>query len=407
MVCVRWNKIFVSALSSLALVVLSLVCMVQPASAITCDTAYSGDGSHADPWVVSTMNELSCFVSGIAPAPAGGGDAYIVQDADITWDNRSQLDPGGTEPFHYDGGGHSVTVESVADFQGLFFRTNFDEVKNLSISALNSSLSYGSGWFTDQDFNSVFTNVSSDGHISSGSGGIIGQAYGTTISRAYSTGDIGVFAGGIIGQNSENVTISNAYSTGTIMRDAGGIAGLGTLGIIVSSSYSLGDIGSFSGGIIGSYSDSPVVTNVFSAGAIQPSGGGIIGSYTSGGIITNSYSVSGPPLAESAEDNVLSNVLQGNGNFSFADARAYLAPLNAWAECALVNPVGFYLVAITPVNPCEVQPTPLPSPDPALASTSAPNNVEEVVILSLAGVAALVVGVSITAVRRRFSRFFG
>ena len=366
-------KLLALVVSAFTLAGFGVVGFASPAAAVTCTTTYLGDGSQNNPWQIATDSQLECFAQGSSRVPAGGGDAYLVQTADLTRDSILQIDPGsgGARNFHYDGQGHSITIDGITNFNGLFVNTNGDEIKNLTIQENNSTLASSKGWFVGQDTNSTFTNVSSSGLISVGGGGIVGEANGTTINRSYSTGVIGQSAGGIIGQYSQNATVTNSYSTGLIQDNAGGIVGEFSSTIVVTSSYSLGNINN-AGGIVGSLSTTITVTNVYSAGNVSGTGGGIIGSDSQTGLVTNAYSVGGPVLGPNTQFFTTSNIAVGSGYFSAVQARTVLAPLNAWGECAQVNPVGFFLTAITPVDPCTApSPTPTPTQTPSPASLPA------------------------------------
>lgn len=371
MVNARLNKLVVSGLSALVLAGFSLLGVTQSAYAITCDNSYSGNGSMANPWVVSTTNQLSCFTSGLTPAPSGGGHAYLILGADITWDNLSLVDPGSTVPFHFDGQGYTVTISNVTGTSGLFANTSGDEVKNLHIASSNSTLANNAGWFTAQDTGSSFTNVSSDGYITPGSGGIIGIANSTSIDKAFSTGVIAASGGGIVGSNSQNVTISNSYSTGYVADNAGGIVGQNSSLAVVISAYSLGNIGTNAGGIIGADALGPTISNVYAVGAIGSNGGGIVGINSNTPIVSHAFSANAPLIAPGANNPIPTNSAVGSGSFNNALALANLSPLSAWGDCVQVNPDGFYLTAITPVNPCNA-PTPTPTPVPSPTNSSSP-----------------------------------
>ncbi|BAU99678.1 UmuC protein (fragment) [Aurantimicrobium minutum] len=366
-------KLFALVVSAFTLAGFGVVGFAAPAAAVTCTTTYLGDGSQNNPWQIATNSQLECFAQGSSRVPAGGGDAYLVQTADFTRDSILQIDPGsgGARNFHYDGQGHSITIDGVTNFGGLFFNTNSDEIKNLTIHSNNSTLANGKGWFVWQDVNSTFTNLSSTGAISTNGGGIVGVANGSTINKSFSTGQIGFLGGGILGALSTTSTVTNSYSTGDILDSAGGIVGSNSFMAVVNSSYSLGSISSNAGGIIGRTAASVTVTNVYAAGIVSGTGAGIVAGDSLTGQVVNAYSVDGPIVGANSQPFTTTNTAVGNGYFSAVQARTVLAPLNAWGECAQVNPVGFYLTAITPVNPCTA-PSPTPTPTPSPTSTTSP-----------------------------------
>lgn len=405
----RLKRIIAVASSVFAFVGLSVVGAALPAVAYSCTINFAGDGSQANPWVISNSDQLDCFAAGYSWIPAGGGDAYFIQTADLTRNINIPIHANSGAPhFHWDGQGHTITIDSVANFTGLFMSMNGNEVKNLSIAANNSTLNNSSGWFAAQDLNSTFTNVSSSGPISTGSGGIVGQADGTTISASYTTGIIGTNAGGIVGENSSYALLSNVYSTGLIGNFAGGIVGANSDSVSVNGAYSLGNITDYGGGIFGSGAFEPSAVNVYSIGHLSSNAGGIVGSHSDTALISHAYSANSPLSGTNSSDTNVVNSLTGSGVFSASQALTVLAPASAWAECASVNPDGFYLTAITPVNPCN-PPAPSPSPSPSSSSSSSSTELAQtgsaVPVGLLSGAAGVIVALGlILLLRKRFER---
>lgn len=452
----RLMTLFVSAFLMTAVFVFGTA---LPAAAYSCTQNYLGDGSQANPWQIATSDQLDCFAATYTRVPAGGGDAYFIQTADVSRNTNISIYPSSGAPhFHYNGQGHTISIENVTNFSGLFVFTDGDDVRNLHISSVNSTLATGAGWFAGQDSDSTFTNVSADGDISSGGGGIVGIGFVTTIdnsyttgaigsgggglvgtgdlliiTNSYSTGIVGPSAGGLVGQNSQsgnisrsfssgligaygggivgsdciNMVLTNVYSTGAISSYAGGIIGAYTVNATITNAYSLGNISAHGGGILGADSDSSTVSNAYAAGLIDPQAGGIVGANAGNTILLHGYSAQGALLAPGATNSTVTNSTAGSGPFSATTANTVLSPLSAWADCSSVQTGGYYLTAITPVNPCVTpSPTPAPTVSPAaLAITAARVDHQGLVGYSLLALCAFVGGVTlILAARKNSSR---
>lgn len=203
----------------------------------------------------------------------------------------------------FDGGGHTIKIEEVTDFSGLFHGATVSDgtggtyydlsgsiIKNLGVLSTTSTLSNYGGWIVrEKNTSFIVEKCYSTGTIGGiDSGGICGYActYNAIVKDCYSTGEISArYAGGICGgtygnnakgifagtngayifQNSTS-RVENCFSMGTISGSwAGGICGRG-LGldsnrnssnnvVIVNNCYSTGDInGSNAGGITGTQS---------------------------------------------------------------------------------------------------------------------------------------------------------
>jgi hypothetical protein len=263
--------------------------------AVTTQCVIRGDGSQADPWRLSSEFDFDCFDPSsitIWTLPNGATTAYFVQTEDLVRTIATPvLSQQSFQRLDYDGQGHSVTIENVAGYGGLFGDTASAYIRNLTVHSDNSSLATGKGWFAGQDESSTFANVSSTGPIPANGGGIVGMTTRTVIESASSTGAIGVRAGGIAGRYASRANISNSISTGTIGNGGGGILG-STAGIsTVTGSSSSGSIGPSGGGIVGSGASRATVSASFSTGSIGGTGGGIIGSAADTSTVTGSYSV--------------------------------------------------------------------------------------------------------------------
>ena len=401
---VRSKKIVSIGISAVVLAGATVLGSALPAAAYGCNTNFLGNGSQANPWQIATSDNLDCFAVGSTWVPAGGGDAYFIQTADVARDSYIPISPTpGAPHFHYDGQGHTVVIENVTGYDGLFSPTSGDQISNLTVSSNGATLGAFTGWLTSSDTSSTFTNVHSVGAIGANNGGLVGNGIGTvisnsstsgaigilsgglvglannvtitgssssgligmnsgglvgpssagvTISNSYTTGLIQPYAGGLAGQLANNITLSNVYSTGNISSNGGGIVGAYSHGAVITGAYSLGNIGATAGGIAGSGALNASISNVYSAGPIGTFAGGIMGDDSVSPTISHAYSAQGNILGNNPFGQTVTNSLSGTGPFDSTVALSVLSPVSAWAECSTLQPVGFYLTAITPVNPC-------------------------------------------------------
>ena len=177
------------------------------------------------------------------------GNTYYTLNQDIVLSDNSYFNLN-NETF--DGNGHTITIDGVTDFSGVFHISYSDGIiKNLGILAINGSTlsSTGGGW--------VLANNS----VSNSS---------LSIQNCYSNGPIASYGGGICGNNCSNaIIIENCYSTGSIDTEAGGIVGSyfgndnegeGNATCKIINCFSTGAInGSKAGGITGTYLGSDIM----------------------------------------------------------------------------------------------------------------------------------------------------
>lgn len=305
----------------------------QTATASPC--SISGNGSQQTPWLVQNSSDLQCFETGNW-TPPGGQVGYLALNADVEKTTNVKLF--GTSPsfaLRFNGNNHTITVNQVTNFQGIFRDSRNSVFQNFSVASTNgSNLSApspgasGYGWVVENDYLSTFQNIHVSAPISNQNGGIIGGAYGsyvlncsssstigstgaggliqTTLSesganpptrqaqidQSHSTGSIGASSGGLLGNVLSDTKITRSYSTGNIDNGgAGGLAGTGTQPLSIETSYSTGDIGISSGGLLGQYASDFSISNSYSEGDISSYGGGLVGAYASGGSVHNSYSL--------------------------------------------------------------------------------------------------------------------
>lgn len=379
----------------------------------------SGDGSAGSPWLVRTSTDLQCFESG-PWRPAGGSMRYVSLLADVVKTNNIKLFNGTSGDFFitFSGNSHTITIDSVSNFEGLFQNSKNSVFKDFTVSAINaSSLNEpGYGWVVEEDYSGTFDNIHVNAPISNGNGGIIGSAYSshvlnssstgiigtnhagglvhsaqldptgyapfTLIENSHSTGFINATSGGILGIALENTKITRSYSIGEIDNGgAGGIVGQSyvqdpTEQLLVETSYSTGNIGFSSGGILGQYSSNFVISNVYSTGDIADFAGGIAGANASDGSVFNSYVLGNIYLGgqgifsrtRGANPNLTSAnvyVVYGSSNWSDTTAATVLTGFKGWGgsykwvQCNIDTPA--LITAFYTRDPCAPEPTPEPT----------------------------------------------
>jgi hypothetical protein len=209
----------------------------------------------------------------------------------------------------FDGQGHTIDLENITEFEGLFSFNNDNDItyidnspliKNLGV--LNGTTSENGGFIVrKQQKKFRVDNCYSTGTINKNGGGICGQGIGSyggycIITNCYSTGTIKMNGGGITGDftaggKNGNCRIDSCYSTGNIIEEnSGGITGQGSGAFggycIISNCYSIGNIiNDYCGGISGhhtGYAGSCSIRNSYYSGIIDSlytsTSGGIVGS---------------------------------------------------------------------------------------------------------------------------------
>ncbi len=266
--------------------ILSLVMLLSmlPATHITVSAAYDwfagGSGTEADPYLVSTMQQLRA----VAAVVNGGDDfsgKYIQLKNDISVQLGSWTPIGnGNHPFRgtFDGNKRKITdiglrdTSNTATHYGLFGKLEGGTIKNLEVSGTITGHSVVGGIVGDNSgrIENCISNVTVTGsgfYI----GGIAGYTPGGTIKNCYNTGSVtgNDSVGGITGNLFVNYTIENCYNRGQITgsTNVGGIAGKGSH-YNVKSCYYLNTTAS--GGINGTNSGnaSPKTEDEFKNGSV-------------------------------------------------------------------------------------------------------------------------------------------
>ena len=416
----RWVSA-VLVLASLLGILLAQTINARSSQAAPC---LSGDGSAGSPWLITTSAELQCFESGTW-VPAGGSMRHVSLLADVLKTNNTKLfkDVTGDFLITFSGNSHTITIDRVSNFEGLFKNSKSSVFKDFTVEAINGSSlripgagASGYGWVVEQDYESKFENIKITAPISDGNGGIIGSAYGSYVLNSSSIGPIGILAaggliqstqaypsgitpqakvegsfsngfigassGGILGVARADTKITRSYSTGLIDNSgAGGIVGGSVVPsaagqLLIESSYSTGNIGFSSGGILGQYSSNFVISNVYSTGNISDFAGGITGANASDGNVLNSYVLGNIYLGgegifsrtRGANPNLTSAnvyVVYGSSNWSDTTAATVLTGFKGWGgsykwvQCNIDTPA--LITAFYTRDPCAPEPTPEPS----------------------------------------------
>jgi flagellin-like protein len=270
---------------------------------------YTGDGTPASPYEISTLTELQCM--------NGDLDAHykITQNIDASgtssWNGGDGFEPiGGPSRGAFsgelDGRGNLVTGLTInrpnEDFVGLFGQMGgFVQGVNMENADVTGRDSVGA--FAGQatgDIEGTFTagpsaSVSGDRFV----GGLAGTVDGS-VTNAGSTASVSgstEVVGGLIGSAGGSATVSASQAGGTV---TGGDAAGGLIGSSngdVDASRARADVtgGNAVGGLIGSTSPAgdgpdPTVTKSFALGDVDGNGGvgGLIGDSTSD-TVTQSY----------------------------------------------------------------------------------------------------------------------
>lgn len=201
-------------------------------------TAYNavGEGTSGNPWQISTLAQLE----NLADAVNGGNNMegkYIVLTADIDgftktigyWEGEIPV----KKPFkgHFDGKGHTVTLNINATFAGLFGAIDSGaEICNVNTagSVKGSGVAGGICSFA---YAGTISNCSNSATVtgSTSAGGICGWSF-ATITNCYNSGEVGGGhnVGAICGIQADG-SISNCYYDSTVYTgNAGGGIGLPT-----------------------------------------------------------------------------------------------------------------------------------------------------------------------------------
>jgi PKD repeat protein len=255
---------------------------VAAQSAPDCSTVtYNGDGTEANPYEVSNVDQLQCIEE---------------QDLDANYVQVSDIDAGGTASWNGgDGfdpiGGPPVPV-SGPPFEGKFVGQGYS-ITDLTI---NRDSKNRVGMFGGLDRSGEVTTVSVvDANITGNDevGGIVGLNAGT-IDKSYVTGSINGTddVGGLIGRNRGESTVSTSYSTASVSGNGFDVGGLvGGNGGMITESYATGSVDGTDdvGGLVGT--NSGTVSKSYATASVNgpEDVGGLVGFNVGGGMVSESY----------------------------------------------------------------------------------------------------------------------
>lgn len=271
-------------------------------SSSTYDTAWDGEGTESDPYLISSEKELAGLSYRVKNGENFSG-IYFSQTTNLDMDNHYFTPIGGNDGVnfsgHYNGGSYTITglfTESSCQYAGLFGRASGAELSNIAVIAdsyIRGTENVGGivGYITDSTiYNCVNTaTVYSNGSSNVDIGGIIGRGVHSNISACLNNGQVSstnvsayINVGGIIGEitggnfygcyNSANIstTYSNVPSFTT-----GGVAGYVNSSesnpTVFNRCYNVGNISSSSiaGGVVGWSRAYVYIEDCFNTGTIS------------------------------------------------------------------------------------------------------------------------------------------
>ncbi len=228
----------------------------------TVATAFAGgDGSEANPFLISTGAELAYFSQYVAGSSTR--DVYFALANDINLDDHAFTPIGGTASFagHFDGMGFEITGLKISVSQryaGLFPKVSYGSVSNLTVRGYVKSTGNSVGGITGQlAYGACMSNCAFIGEVIGDwrTGGLVGildfdteglpEAQTMSIIDCYTEGSVtstsssnGKYTGGLVGCYYNKVTtalggygrqllIQDSYSAMTVS-NGGGLLGMAT-----------------------------------------------------------------------------------------------------------------------------------------------------------------------------------
>ena len=232
------------------LLMLALVLSVFPMTA----RAYSGSGTQADPYLITSSSDLASLRSAVNGGTTYSG-VYFKLTADITTAQTATIGSS-SRAFsgNFDGDGHNIAlnISTNTGYQGLFAKLSGATIENLSVSGtVRSNKNSYVGGIAGYATGSTITNCSNSATVYAKAGhaaGIVGYATGTgSVTACFNSGSIScgnTRSAGIVGEQYTNVTVSNCYNIGNITGTStavGGIVGYGR-GAVSNCYHAIGTI---------------------------------------------------------------------------------------------------------------------------------------------------------------------
>ncbi len=310
----------------------------------TADTARTGSGTQADPYVLYTCQHVQDMRNNLS--------AYYELGSDIDCSATSSWNSGyGFIPV----GGHTSTgASSSSYFTGHFDGKGFT-ISDLYINRTSNTgtdpnhghyiglFGYTSG-ATVQNVGLENVNVTGIYRI----GGLVGYIYSSTIKNSYTTGTVSsgtyqyhAYLGGVIG-DSDSSTMEKLHSSCSVVSlgsSIGGLLGKNYYSNVIDC-YANGDVSGVNsvGGLVGSQGNGNTIRNSYSTGNVSASAewvGGLLG-ILNGGSVVNSYSTGNVENSNTGSyytGRLVGGVYQGNGSIS----NSYYWSGSTCTNCSVVN----------------------------------------------------------------------
>ena len=270
-------------------------------------TFAGGTGSQADPYQISTVEQLNNVRDYL------DSSFILINDIDLgvsPYDSGDGWEPIGTSTFpftgNFNGAGYSINNlyinRGATSSVGMFSAASGAVIDSLKILDCSVNGMSSTGGLAGRSVSSTISDCSVSGKIETVTGitigGLIGYVSTSYISDCYFTGEVisnnsGV--GGLVGINTTNSTISECYVTGTVSgtSEIGGLVGSHSTSSVISDCYVIGEVSGTSsvGGLIG-ISTSSTTSGCHTSGTVSGTDniGGLTGRNFSTSAITGCYS---------------------------------------------------------------------------------------------------------------------
>lgn len=276
----------------------------------TASAPAAGAGTLADPWQISSLENLYWITAtdAIVPSPtdATRRAAHYIQTANIDasatagWAGAKFPPIGRPNAFsgRYNGAGYIIDGLNVAitnNFAGLFGFISGSVIQNLGlVNAVISGTSYVGGLIGNASSTNTISNCYFIGTVTASSdwvGGLVGYNNdNNVITNCFSMGSVtgaGSGVGGLVGYNNTSSIIQRSFSTATVVGTkssddwVGGLVGVVNSSSTVNNSYATGSVNGYNrvGGLIGYLVNTTAAVNSYAAGKVTAVGakGGLMG----------------------------------------------------------------------------------------------------------------------------------
>ncbi len=233
-----------------------------------------GSGTEADPWQISTAEQLNNMHNYLG---LSNGNKYfiLIDDIDLSGYDDSYDDGKGWDPIgnygvasiftgSFDGNGKTITGlysnRPGQDFGGLFGNITNSVIKEVVLLDVQVTGGFCTGGLVGTAEESEITASSVTGTVigSYYAGGLAGRSWSSSISEcsAASTVTAGYYGGGLVGYHIYVSSITNSYATGAVsgVEAAGGLLGKNDEQGSITNSYATGPVSGSTpllGGLVG------------------------------------------------------------------------------------------------------------------------------------------------------------